>query len=697
MTHSDAATTPSPDSAIRAGVLDPAAMDPAVRPQDDLYRYVSGTWLREAEIPADRASTGAFTQLRDAAEEACRDILEKLAAQENLDLTTPAGKVGELYRSFMDEEVIEARGAQPLESDIAAIQSISSKEELASFMGRTIGTLGLGAFGVDVESDLDDPDAYVTWVGQGGIGLPDESYYREDAHAATREAYREHITEILRLASLSNPAERTAQAYAVEEALAKGHWDRVKTRDIEAMNNRRSWAEIVASAPGFPMELWREGVSEAVAAAGVEKAQDELLLSTAIVAQPDYLTHVGEVWQEMDLEAWKAWALWHVIHGRAGLLSRDFAAANFEFFSRHLQGIEEQRPRWKRAVGLVEGSLGEALGELYVARHFPPEYKAQMEALVEDLIAAYHESISSLEWMGEETRQRALDKLAQFTPKIGYPDKWRDYSAVTVVPGDVITSLDSVVAMEFARSLRKLGQPMDRSEWLMTPQTVNAYYDPTKNEICFPAAILQPPFFNPEADMAVNYAAIGGVIGHEIGHGFDDQGATFDGTGKVVNWWTEADLAAFRERTSALIAQYDAYTPATLLAKAKREGTPTDQIPHVNGSLTIGENIGDLGGLSIALKAYKLALKRQGIKDVAQAPVIDGLTAMERFFFSWALIWRDKAREERAEYLITVDPHSPTEFRCNGIVRNVEAFYETFNVVEGDALYLPPEQRVSIW
>ena len=457
----------------------------------------------------------------------------------------------------------------------------------------------------------------------------------------------------------------------LETDLAAGHWDRVTCRDIEKMNNPRTWDEIVSSAPGFPWETWRQGVAAAASQAG---AQMGSFLSRAIVEQPDYLPHAADVWRRAPLEDLRAWAAWHVVHGRAPLLSSDFVEESFAFYSRRLQGVAELRARWKRGVGLVEGCLGEALGEVYVARHFPPEHKAAMERLVADLIEAYRASISSLEWMGGATRERALDKLSRFTPKIGYPDTWRDYSDVVITPGDVVASVRSVEAFDLARDLTRLAGPVDRAEWHMTPQTVNAYYNPTMNEVVFPAAILQPPFFDPGADDAVNYGAIGAVIGHEIGHGFDDQGSAFDGTGRVEDWWTEADREAFKARTRALIAQYDAYRPASLVAAARREGAPVEEVPHVNGALTIGENIGDLGGLGIALKAYGLALGRGGIGSFDDAPVIDGLSALERFFYSWARIWRGKDREDRARLLLTIDPHSPAEFRCNGIVRNVDAF-----------------------
>lgn len=690
-------TTPTDASPILAGVLDTAAADTSVRVQDDLFRHVNGTWLATAPIPADRPSAGSFYDLRDASEEACHAILEELAASQP-DLTTPAGKIAGLYATFMDAEHIESLGTQPLEAELAPVLAATTKEELARLLGSLIPTGFSGVVGVDVENDLNAPERYTTWVGQAGIGLPDESYYREEAQAEVRQAYVAHIATMLRLAGIAEDeaaaARAVARVMAVETALAKGHWDRVACRDIEKMNNPRSWQEIVQAGAGFPWQAWREGIEAAARAAGAQMGD---FLAHAIVEQPDYLAHAASVWRATDLEDLRLWAAWHVVHGRATLLSSSFVNENFSFYSQRLQGVDELRPRWKRGVGLVEACLGEALGEIYVERHFPPSHKEAMETLVADLIEAYRQSISSLEWMGPATRERALDKLAQFTPKIGYPTTWRDYSAVVITPGDLLASVRSVEDFDLARALRKLAGPVDRDEWHMTPQTVNAYYNPTMNEIVFPAAILQPPFFDPQADAAVNYAGIGAVIGHEIGHGFDDQGSTFDGTGKVVDWWTDEDREAFAERTKALIAQYDAFQPASLVARAEREGTPVAEVPHVNGALTIGENIGDLGGLGIALKAYRLALAREGVSSVGEAPVIDGLSALERFFYSWARIWRGKNRDEQAELLLTIDPHSPAEFRCNGIVRNVEAFYEAFGVVEGDGLWLDPKERVSIW
>ena len=705
--HSQPASSSPAADAILAGVLETAHTDTSVRPQDDLFRFVNGQWLTTAEIPADRPSSGAFTTLRDESEAACRQIVEELAEQFSSVapegapdvLTTNRGRVGALYQAFMDEAHLEELGAEPLAEELAPVLGASSKEELARALGEMTPVGFMGVVGADVEVDINDPERYTSWVGQSGLGLPDESYYREEAQAPLRQAYVEHVARMMALAGLTDSfgasgEDLAERVMAVETALAKGHWDRVTCRDVEKMNNPMSWQQIVDSAPDLPWNEWREGIRAAARSAGIEQTA---FLEEAIVTQPDYLPHAAGVWQETDLEALKAWVAWHVVHGRASLLSGAFVEESFDFYGRTLQGTDELRPRWKRGVGLVESCLGEALGEIYVERHFPPSHKSAMEALVGRLIEAYHQSISSLEWMSPATRERALEKLALFTPKIGYPVRWRDYSAVEVVPGDVLASVRSVERADMAYSLNKLTKPVDRDEWHMTPQTVNAYYNPTMNEIVFPAAILQPPFFDPQADDAVNYAGIGAVIGHEIGHGFDDQGSTFDGTGKVSDWWTQEDREAFTERTSALISQYDAYTPEVVVAKHREAGTAQEEIPHVNGALTIGENIGDLGGLGIALKAYSLALADAGIPSVDEAPVIDGLTGLQRFFYSWARIWRSKSRPDYAELLLTVDPHSPAEFRCNGIVRNVDAFYKAFAVDSNDALWLPPNERVSIW
>ena len=736
MTDPTAATTSTPapaaeDSAsgpgaVLAGVYETAAADPAVRVQDDLFRHVNGTWLATAQIPADRPSTGSFTALRDAAEAACREIIEEVADGDPAP-GTDAHRIGAVFSSFMDEERIESLGVAPLEADLDGVLGATTKDELARAIG-ALSSLGfMGVVDAEVEVDLNDPDRYTTWMGQSGLGLPDESYYHDEAQAEVREAYVAHVAAMLDLAGLpgrlaaaeladadpgatqstqstqstEHAADTTgavdaadavdatalaARVMAVETALAAGHWDRVTCRDIEKMNNPMGWDSVVACAPTLPWAAWRAGIGAPAP-----------FLDELIVCQPDYLPHAARVWESMPLTDLRAWAAWHVVHARAALLPAAFVQESFAFYGKRLQGTDELRPRWKRGVGLVEGCLGEALGRLYTERHFPASHKAAMEKLVGDLIEAYRTSISALEWMGPETRERALDKLAQFTPKIGYPVRWRDYSALEVVDGDLLASVRAAESFEERRQLAKMGTPVDRDEWHMTPQTVNAYYNPTMNEIVFPAAILQPPFFDPEADDAVNYAGIGAVIGHEIGHGFDDQGSTFDGTGKVVDWWTDEDRAAFKERTGALIAQYDAYVPAAVAARHEAAGTAADQVPHVNGALTIGENIGDLGGLGIAFKAYALALGRAGVASVEEAPVIDGLTGLQRFFYSWARIWRGKNRDDYAELLLTIDPHSPAEFRCNGIVRNVDAFYETFDLTASDALWLDPAERVTIW
>ncbi|QQM66845.1 M13 family metallopeptidase [Actinomyces weissii] len=708
-------TSPSAPAPVLAGVLETAAQDLSVRPQDDLFRHVNGAWLATAQIPADRPATGAFTQLRDEAELACRQIVEECAGQVSSGAAADGSeqaKIGALYATFMDEARIEALGAEPLRAELEPVLRAASKEELARLLGARLAIGFTGPVSVGVEVDLNDPERYTTWMGQSGLALPDESYYREESQAELRQAYVEHVAAMLRLAGVVGdlatgdaPGSREAgtapdvdaatavaqRVMAVETALAAGHWDRVRLRDIEQMNNPMTWAE--AATGSFPWLQWLKGVEQAVRGADCERGT---FLEELIVGQPDYLPHMGQVWESTSLEDLRAWVVWHVVHVRASLLSSAFVEENFAFYGKRLQGTDELRPRWKRGVGLVESCLGEAVGRIYVERHFPASHKDAMEVLVADLIEAYRQSISTLDWMSQETRGKALEKLSLFTPKIGYPKKFRDYSAVTVTAGDLLASVRSVEQVELAREVNRLGGPVDRDEWHMTPQTVNAYYNPTMNEIVFPAAILQPPFFDPQADAAVNYAGIGAVIGHEIGHGFDDQGSTFDGTGKVTDWWTEADREAFKERTGALIAQYDAYSPASLVARAAKEGDAS-KAPHVNGSLTIGENIGDLGGLGIALKAYRLALAREGLESEAQAPVIDGLSAMQRFFFSWARIWRGKNRDDYAELLLTIDPHSPAEFRCNGIVRNLDAFYEAFDVHEGDALWLAPQERVSIW
>lgn len=652
-----------------------AQHDHQVRPQDDLFRHVNGIWLRDHVIPADRGRDGAFHALVDAAEADVREIIEDCAAGQ---LTGDnARKIGDLYASFMDTATIEALGVAPLDADLDPIRAVTTKAELVRVIGELAVTGVPGLFAHYVSNDPNSPDSYTMYVWQGGLGLPDEAYYREEAHAATREAYVAHIAHMFVLAGLALEDEACGVAetvMAVETALARGHWDRVRTRDATLTNNPMDFAGWQSLAPGLDLDAWRQ-------ATGRPEAFEALANET-----PSFFSHLDSVWDASGLEDLRAWMMWRVIGARAPYLTDALSLERFDFYGRTLTGAQEIKERWKRGVALVDGAFAEAVGELYVERHFPPSHKAAMDHLVANLITAYRESISTLEWMGEDTRARALEKLDTFTPKIGYPSRWRDYSGLAIEAGDLLGNVRAANRFEFAYRADKLRGPVDRDEWQMPPQMVNAYYMPTTNEIAFPAAILQPPFFHAGGDDALNYGGIGAVIGHEIGHGFDDQGSKFDATGALRSWWTDEDRAEFEKRTAALVAQYDVLVPRQL------DGTGH----HVNGALTVGENIGDLGGLSIAIKAYAIELASRGSSFAAEPP-IDGATALERLFHNWARIWREKARDEEAIRLLSIDPHSPSEFRCNAVVRNVDAFHETFGVQEGDGLWLAPEERVRIW
>lgn len=650
---------------MRSGI-DQAHFAHDIRPQDDLYRHVNGDWLRKAVIPADRAVDGGFHMLRDRSEENVRDIILESAKDANA--TAIARKIGDLYASFMNEEAIELSGIEPIKGDLAAIAAVSNLDEFISLLGR-LQRFGLGGpFHPFVDNDDRQPDRYIVNIWQGGIGLPDESYYKDAEHEEIRVKYREHITAMLTLAAVDNAKVNAERIYALESALAAHHWDRVKCREADLTYNKMTLLELGELAPCFPWKHYLNSVGA-----------PESAFAEVIVRQPTFLTGMSEVLNDFDLSDWKLWLTWHLISDAAPLLSKAFVDQNFSFYGTTLSGTPELRERWKRGVGLVEGAMGEAVGEVYVAKHFPPAAKARMEELVANLIEAYRQSISTLEWMGEDTRQRALEKLTKFTPKIGYPEKFRDYTALEIDRHDVVGNARRAAEFEWERNIKKLSEPVDRTEWFMTPQTVNAYYNPGMNEIVFPAAILQPPFFDMDADDAANYGGIGAVIGHEIGHGFDDQGSKFDGDGNLENWWTDQDRVEFEKRTSKLIAQYDALSP---------EETPGS---FVNGAFTIGENIGDLGGIGIAYKAYLLSLKGQ------EPPVVDGLTGAQRFFYGWAQVWRTKIRPEEALRRLTIDPHSPAEFRCNQVIRNVDEFHEAFEVSPDDALWLAPEERVKIW
>ncbi|OBI47749.1 M13 family metallopeptidase [Mycobacterium sp. E787] len=656
--------------AIRSG-LDLSFVDANARPQDDLFGHVNGRWLADYEIPPDRATDGAFRQLFDRAEEQVRDLIEEAGRQ-----GAPAGsdeqRIGDLYGSFLDEQAVERRGLAPLLDELALIDDCADPDALAAVLGALQRTGVGGGVAFYVDTDAKNSARYLMHFSQSGIGLPDESYFREERHAAVLAAYPGHIARMFGLVVGGDHADAAARIVALESKLAAAHWDVVKRRDADLSYNLRAFAELRDEATGFDWAGW---------AAALGSTRDAL--AEVVVRQPDYLAAFAALWDSEDIEDWKLWARWRVIRARASWLTDELVAADFEFYGRLLTGAEQIRERWKRAVSLVESLLGDAVGKLYVQRHFPPGAKARIDALVDNLKAAYRESISELDWMTPQTRERALRKLEKFTAKVGYPVKWRDYSALVIDRNDLYGNYRRGYAVNHDRELAKLGGPVDRDEWFMTPQTVNAYYNPGMNEIVFPAAILQPPFFDAEADDAANYGGIGSVIGHEIGHGFDDQGAKYDGDGNLVDWWTDDDRTEFGARTRALIEQYDAYVPRAL---AEHQGPP-----HVQGAFTVGENIGDLGGLSIALLAYQLSLNGE------PAPVIDGLTGVQRVFYGWAQVWRTKSRDAEAIRRLAVDPHSPPEFRCNGVVRNMDAFYDAFGVAEGDALYLEPGRRVRIW
>ncbi len=648
-------------------ILDDAreGMNPDIRPQDDLFGHVNGRWLDEAEIPADRSSWGPFVQLADAAEEQVRAIIEELAERATRDagsIDEDARKIGDLYASFMDTDGINHRGVRPVRPLIDAVASLRDIRDLAAFLGEFERMGGHGLFGSYVDTDNRNSDRYLFNITQGGLGLPDESYYREDKFAEIRDKYAAYLTRLLALAEHPDPEAAAATVLAIDTKLATGHWERALTREVLKTYNLTTEAELKELCPSFDWDAYVTNLGG-----------NELTIAESCVRQPSYLAHLSTVLDEVPIEDWREWMLTRVLRSAAPYLTDDFVETNFDFYGRTLNGTPELRERWKRGVAFVEGAIGEAVGKEYVARHFPPTSKALMDDLVANLLAAYRESISRLDWMTEETKQRAYEKLGTFRPKIGYPDKFRDYSALHVRADDLLGNVASASAFETDRQLAKIGSPVDRDEWFMLPQTVNAYYNPGTNEICFPAGILQKPFFSPEAHAAENYGGIGAVIGHEIGHGFDDQGAQYDGAGNLNDWWTADDKAAFEVKSKTLIAQYDAFEPRNLPGE------------HVNGALTVGENIGDLGGLTIGHHAYVIA--EGGEADVE---------SRQRLFMNWSYCWRTKRRKEQDLQYLTIDPHSPPEFRAN-IVRNLDEFHEAFGTSEGDGLWLDPAERVRIW
>lgn len=646
-------------SGIRADYI-----DPEVSPAEDFFRYSNGKWLSSTEIPPDKARYGAFDMLADQAREDIRQIVAEAVETTGAEFGSERQQIGDFYRSFMNTEVIEARGLEPLQPLLEEIASLENYQDLSAFFGRA-GQRGIRTpLAFYVSNDVKQPDRYITYFSHSGLGLPDRDYYLSDTHQRTREAYKQHIATMLDLAEQRNGKAAAQNILTIETAIAQRHWPRAQLRDRERTYNKFPASELTSSDGAWS---WRAYFQSA----GLEKA-DEVIL-----AVPDFFAALDPLLQEFSLTQWQDYLRWHTLSAYAPVLPEPLDQESFRFYGQVLRGMQTQEERWKRAIDLLNGYLGDPLGKLYVERHFSPDSKLRMEQLVENLREAYRQSILELDWMTDATKIKAIEKLEKFNPKIGYPDKWRDFSGLKVVADDAFGNYRRANVFHYHLDVAKLGQPVDRDEWFMNPQTVNAYYNPGLNEIVFPAAILQPPFFNPAADDAVNYGAIGAVIGHEMGHGFDDQGSRSDGDGLLINWWTDEDLAEFRRRTERLVTQYSSYTVL--------DGV------NLNGELTQGENIGDLGGLTVAYKAYTLSL------DGGEAPVLDGFTGPQRFFLGWGQVWASKYRDAELRRRVLTDPHSPPEFRVNGVVRNMPEFHSTFDVQPGDGMYLPPEEQVKIW
>ena len=643
-----------------------ANMDTSVRPQDNFFRYVNGTWLDTTEIPADRTNTGVVMDLRDKAREDVLAIIEDVSSKTDLDPGTDEQKVADLYNSFMDTDRLEELALSPLQAELDRIDAIADKDGLSAYFAHLGMIGGGGPFILYVTVDGKDSTRYATHLWQGGLGLPDRDYYfnEDDRSVELRAAYVDHVEKMFRLAGFETPAESAGRMMELETELANHHWTAVANRDSDVRYNKYAIEELGTLGKAVDWKAY-------LAAAGVGGEKD------LIINQPSYIEGLNKIIVETSLADWKTFLRWNLLNNYASFLDSKLDEQNFDFYNRILNGQEEQRPRWKRGVDVVSGSLGEVIGKVYVARYFPPEAKARMVALVDNLSAAYGEAISELEWMGPDTRAAALVKLEKFNAKIGYPDRWEDYSNLEIRPGDLVGNIVRANQFHFELDRSKLGGPIRKWEWVMTPQTVNAGYMQTMNEIIFPAAILQPPFFNLAADDAVNYGAIGTVIGHEMGHGFDDQGSKYDADGNLRNWWTEQDLAEFKNRTQALVDQYAKFQVFDDL--------------NVNGELTLGENIGDLSGLTISYRAYQMSLAGQ------EAPVLDGMTGEQRFFMGIGQVWKYKSTEEAMRNRVATDPHSPPEFRVLGPLPNMPEFHAAFDVQEGDGMYLPPEERVKIW
>ncbi len=646
--------------------FDLANFDKTVRPQDDFYKFVNGGWLAKTEIPAEKPAFGSFDQLFDLTEQQVKGLIEDASKATTKAPGSVPQQVGDLYASFMDEAKAEQLGWTPIKGHLDRIAAVKNMSEFSALAGElsNIGVAGIS--GDYIEPDAKDPSANIVTMNQSGISLPEREYYlsNDAKYVDLRAKYVETLTKFFTLVERKNAAADAKAVLALETEMAKIRWTPEQSRDAIKTYNKMTLASFPKEFPGFDWAAWI-------------KAQKYDARPDVIVSQPSYYKGIGALATKMPLDSWKAWLSAKVITGNARFLSKAFVDANFEFFAKALTGQQAQRPRWKRGVSLVNGSLGEAVGKMYVDKYFPPESKARMQKLVNNLLAAYKDSITNLDWMTADTKKEALAKLAKFTTKIGYPDKFRSYEGLAIKADDLVGNAERANKFESDFQLAKLGKPVDRSLWLMTPQEINAYYNPVQNEIVFPAAILQPPFFDPKADDAVNYGAIGSVIGHEIGHGFDDQGRHFDGDGKLRDWWTKADDTEFSKRAKMLVAQFNALEALPGL--------------HVKGELTLGENIGDLGGLQIAYKAYKASLNGQ------KSPVIDGYTGEQRFFIGSAQEWREKFRDEYLRSIVTSNEHAPGMFRGYMPMTNTDAFYEAFDVKPSDKLFRKPEERVRIW
>ncbi len=617
-------------------------MNPDIRPQDDLFGHVNGRWLDDTEIPSDRSSWGPFVMLADQAEEHVREIIQEQAEADAL-AGPDAAKIAAIYTSFMDTDEIVRKGTRPIRPLVKAIEGLRDVRDLAAFVGEFERIGGHGLFGSYVDTDARDSDRYLFNISQGGLGLPDESYYRDEKFAEIRKKYVAYLTRLLTLGEVDGAEAIAARVLEIDTLLAQGHWERSETRDVQRTYNLTGVDDLRVMAPNFDWDAYVTNLG------GTAETIEQVC-----VRQPSFLEHLSKVLDQVSIDDWKGWMQTRVLRSAAPYLTDDFVETNFDFYGRTLNGTPELRARWKRGVALVEEAMGEAVGKIYVERHFPPDSKAMMDKLVANLLAAYRESIAALDWMSEETKERAYEKLATFRPKIGYPNTFRDYSELQVRPDDLMGNVAAAASFETRRQLAKIGAPVDRDEWFMLPQTVNAYYNPGTNEICFPAGILQKPFFSPDAETAENYGGIGAVIGHEIGHGFDDQGAQYDGAGNLHDWWTADDKLAFQVKSKALIEQYDGFEPRNL-------------------PVTIG---------------YKAFLIAQG-GEADEA-------AKRSLFLNWSYCWRTKRRTEQERQFLTIDPHSPPEFRAN-IVRNLDEFHAAFGTTESDGLWLDPADRVRIW